>query len=150
MQDTLFQTSDARVSYQTVNAGVSLSDSGCMIYSIRQQMQYSFNQEADAGHYMRQRMQESHYQTADAGLYQTADAGDAIRQKKQESFYHSDNRCCNHFIGQWMQEKKLYQTVDAEDTLSGCGCMIHSLRQRMQESHIRQPMQESLYQTAYA
>ena len=103
MHDTLFETADAGVSYQTANAGVSLSDSGCMIYSIRQQMQYSFYQEADAGNSMRQRMQEP--------LFQTADAGVSL----------SDIGC-----------RTLLQAVDAGDTLSDSRCKTKSIRQRMQ------------------
>ena len=67
-----------------------------------------------------------------------------------------------------MQET-LYQTVDAEVSLSDNGCRRHSIRQRMQETlyqtagtevslsdsggrslSIRQRMQKSLYQTADA
>ena len=48
MQETLYQTADA---------GVSLVDSGCRRLSIRQRMQESLNQIADAGDYL----------TADAG-----------------------------------------------------------------------------------
>ena len=40
MQETLYQTADAEV---------SLSDSGCMRHSIRQRMQNYLNQTADAG-----------------------------------------------------------------------------------------------------
>ena len=87
MQETL---------YQQAFAEVSLSDIGCRRHSIRQ------------------RMQESLYQTADAGaLYLTADAevslsytGDAL----------SDSGCRRHSISQRMQES-LYQTADAGDTL---------------------------------
>ena len=55
--------------------------------------------------------------------------------------------------------QKLYQTADAGDTLSDCGCISLSIRQRMQEIlyktadaelYIRQRMQEILYQTADA
>ena len=61
MQETLYQTADAEV---------SLSNSGCRRLSIRQ------------------RMQETLYQTADAeDLYQTADAGQSIRQLMKESLY---------------------------------------------------------------
>ena len=51
MQETLYQTADAKV---------SLSDSGCGRHSIRQ------------------RMQEKLYQRTDAGVYQTMDAGDIL------------------------------------------------------------------------
>ena len=47
-----------------------------------------------------------------------------------------------------MQET-LYQTADAEETLSDSGCRRLSIRQRMHEV-IRQQMQETLYQTADA
>ena len=155
MQGSLYWTADAII-YQTANAGPFLGDSGCRRYSIkpvnagislsdcRCGCRTLSNSQRVQDTLMRPWMQKFHYQTADAGLYRTADAGDTIRQKKQESPYHSDNRCCNRFIGQRMQEK-LYQTADAEDTLSGCGYRIHSLKQQLQESHIRQPMQESLY-----
>ena len=43
--------------YQTADAGVSPSDSGCRRHSIRQRMQET----------IRQRIQENLYQTADAG-----------------------------------------------------------------------------------
>ena len=51
MQETFYQTADAEV---------SLLDSGCRRHSIRQ------------------RIQETLYQPADAGVYQTADAGDFL------------------------------------------------------------------------
>ena len=60
-------------------------------------------------------------------LYQTADAGDTQYLPMQESLYQ-----------QRMQET-LYQTADAEVSLSDSGCMRHSIRQRMQKY---------LYQTA--
>ena len=53
-------------------------------------------------------------------LNQTSDAGDTFRQRMHET---------------------LYQTVDAEVSLSDNGCMRHSIRQRMQET---------LYQAANA
>ena len=87
MQETL---------YQTVDAGDSLSDSGCRRLSIRQGMQETLLQTVDAGDSpsdsgcrslsFRQRKQETLYQTADAEVshqlskgetpaLQTADAG---------------------------------------------------------------------------
>ena len=62
MQETLYQTLVAGVSLsdsgcRTADAGVSLSDSRCRRLSIRQ------------------RMQETLYQTGDAEDYQTANAG---------------------------------------------------------------------------
>ena len=58
--------------YQTAEAGISQSDSGCKSISIRQRMQENST---------RQPMQETLYQTADAETsYQTADAGDTFRQ----------------------------------------------------------------------
>ena len=67
MQETIYQTADAEV---------SLSDSGCKRRSIRQLMQESLNQTADAGDTLSdsgcrslsigQRMQETFSQTADA------------------------------------------------------------------------------------
>ena len=59
MQETLWQRADAEV---------SLSDSGCRIHSIRQRMQRSLYQTADAGDTLSAKMQESLYQTADAGI----------------------------------------------------------------------------------
>ena len=65
-------------------------------------------------------------------LYQTADAGDTL----------SDSGCRSLSIRQRMQET-LYQTTDAEvslsdtdagDPLSDSGCRRLSIRQRMQES----------------
>ena len=52
--------------YQTANAGVSLSDSGCRSLSFLQRIQEYLYQTADAGETIRQRMQKSLYQTADA------------------------------------------------------------------------------------
>ena len=74
MQETLYQTS---------NAGDTLSDSGCRSLPIRQ------------------RMEETFYQTADARVYQTADAGDTL----------SDIGCRSLSIRQQMQ-KSLFQTAD--------------------------------------
>ena len=47
--------------YQTADAGVSLSDSGCRRLSIRQRMHETFYQTADAGDSVRQQMQETLY-----------------------------------------------------------------------------------------
>ena len=58
MQETLYQTEDA---------AHSLSDSGCRRISIRQWMQVTLYQTADAGDSIRRRMQKSPFQTADAG-----------------------------------------------------------------------------------
>ena len=68
MQEYLHQTVDSR----------SLSDSGCRLHSIRQLMQETLYQRADAGDSLSdsrcrkpslgQRMQETLYQTADAGV----------------------------------------------------------------------------------
>ena len=53
--------------YQTADAGVSLSDSGCRRHSIRQRMQKPLYQTADAGNTLiTQRMQDTLYQKADA------------------------------------------------------------------------------------
>ena len=62
--------------YQTVDAGDTLSDSGCMSLPIRQQMQETLFQTEDAGVY--QTVDVGAYQTADVGAYQTADAGDSL------------------------------------------------------------------------
>ena len=78
MQETPYQTADAKTLYQTYDAGDSLSDIGYRSLSIRQQMQETLYQTADAGDTLsysgcrslsiRQRMQETLYQTADAGV----------------------------------------------------------------------------------
>ena len=71
--------------YQTADAGVSPSDSGCMRLSIRQRMQVFLCQTADAGVLsIRQQMQEI--------LNQTADAGVSL----------SDRRCMRLSIRLWM------------------------------------------------
>ena len=44
----------------------------------------------------------------------------------------------------------LYQTADAEHTLSDRGCRRHSIRHRLQETLYQTSVQEPLYQTAYA
>ena len=98
-------------------------------------------QETCRRHSIRQRMQESLYQTADAGdtlsdsrqmqlqksLYQTADAGDTLsirlRQTADAGVSLLDSGCRRHSIRQRMQEmqrmqESLYQTADAGDTLS--------------------------------
>ena len=61
MQETLYQTTDAEV---------SPSDSGCRRHSIRQLMQETLYPTADAG----DSLSDSGYQT----LYQTADVGDTL------------------------------------------------------------------------
>ena len=71
--------------YQTADAGVTLSDSGCRRNSISERMQES----------IRQRTQET--------LYQTAYAEVSL----------SDSRCRRHSIRQRMQ-KSLFQKADAE------------------------------------
>ena len=52
MQETLYQTADAGERYQTADAGVFLSDSGCRCLSIRQGMQEYLHQTADAGNFL--------------------------------------------------------------------------------------------------
>ena len=100
MQKSLYQSAEQEILYQTADAGVCLSDSGCRSISIRQ------------------RRQESLYKTAEA-LYQTADVS------------LSDRGC----------GRLLYQTADAEVSLSNSGCRSLS---------IRQLMQKTLYQTVAA
>ena len=105
MQETLHQTADAKTIRQRMHD--TLSDGGCRGLSIRQRMQKSLYQTADAGDSIsdsgcrtfsiRQRMQET--------LLQTADAGDSIRQRMQET------------IRQRMKES-LLQTVVAGDSPS--------------------------------
>ena len=59
--------------YQTADAGLSLTVSGCRSLSMRQWMQYSL-------------YQDSIYQTADAKLYESTDAGETLSKlRKQES-----------------------------------------------------------------
>ena len=62
MQETVYQTSDA---------GVSPSESGCKSLSIKQRMQETLYQTADASLSIRQRLQEYLHQTADAGVSQS-------------------------------------------------------------------------------
>ena len=57
-------------------------------------------------------------------LNQTSDAGDTFKQRMHET---------------------LYQTGDAEVSLSDIGCMRHSIRQRCRRHSMRQRMQKSLY-----
>ena len=57
MQETLYQTTDE---------GDSISDSGCRSLYIRQRVQETLYQTADARDYIRPLMQESLYKTADA------------------------------------------------------------------------------------
>ena len=71
MEETLYQTADARV-YQTADAGDTLSDSGCRYLYIRQRMQKLC---------LRQRMQESIGHRMQETLYQTADAGDTLSDR---------------------------------------------------------------------
>ena len=49
MQESLNQTVDAGYLHQTADAGDSLSDSKCRRLSIRQRMQETLYQKADAG-----------------------------------------------------------------------------------------------------
>ena len=80
MQETL---------YQSVDAGVSISEKECRRHSIRQRMQKTLYQTADAGntlinsgcrrHSIRQWMQKSLYHTADAGVSQSeTDTGETL------------------------------------------------------------------------
>ena len=80
MQETLYQTADAEV---------YLSDSGCRCLSIRQRMQEYLHQLADAGDSIRQQMQETLYGTSVAGV-SLSDSGCrrlSIRQRMQASLY---------------------------------------------------------------
>ena len=95
MQETL---------YETVDAGVSLSDSGCRRLSIRQRMQETLYQIFGSRDiFFRQQMQEN--------LYQTADVEDSL----------SDSGCRRLSIRQQMQrlsirqrmQEPLNQTADA-------------------------------------
>ena len=121
MQETLYLTDDARV---------YISDSGCRNLFIRQWMQETISDRMQDT--VSDRMQESQYQTADARDYMY------IRQRTQETPYQtadardtmSDSGC-----------RRLYQTVDAGVSIPDNGC---------KRLYIRQPIQESLYQTADA
>ena len=122
--------------YQTADAGLSLSDSGCRTLSnsqrvlerlsMRQWMQKSFYQRADAGLSltvsrcsrlsMRQWMQyslyqDSIYQTADARLYETADAGETLSKERMQD--------------------SLYQAADAGLSLTDSGFGRNSSRQQI-------------------
>ena len=57
------------------------SDSGCRRLSIRQRMQETLYQTADAGDSIRQRMQETIRQRMQETLRQTADAGDSLSDR---------------------------------------------------------------------
>ena len=72
--------------YQTADAGVSISDSGCRSLNIRQLMHETL--------YNIQRMKKSSYQTADARLF--------IRQWMQETLYNRQR-----------MQLSLYQTENA-------------------------------------
>ena len=82
--------------YQTADAGVSISDSGCRGLYIRQWMHETL--------YNIQRMKKSSYQTADARLF--------IRQRMLETLYQTvdardyiiDSGCSCLYIRQRMQE----------------------------------------------
>ena len=103
--------------FQTASEGVLPSDIRFRRQSIRQRMQKSLYNTADAEVSIRQRMQETFYQTADAGYT---------------------------FIRQWMQET-LYQTADAEVSLSHSGCRGLSIRHQMQETlYQMQPLSDRL------
>ena len=123
-----------------------ISDSGRKRLYIRQRMQETLYQTADAGDYIRQRMQVS--------LYQTTDARDSI----------SDSECRSLYIRQRMQEtlshsgsKRLYLTADARE------CIRQDARDYIRQDagvsisdsgcrslYIRQRKQETLYQTGDA
>ena len=110
------------------------ADAGESRLSIRQQMQedmYLFQET------IRQRMQES---LSDSGISGAgADAGVSLL----------DSGCRSLSIRQRTQET-LYQTADAEDSLSDRGCRRHSISSGCRRLSIRQRMQETLYQTADA
>ena len=92
-----------------VNAGDTLSDSGCRSLSIRQ------------------RMLEILYKTADAGdTLSTADTEESLSDSGGRSL--SFRQRMQKSIRQLMQES-LCQTADAEVSLSPSGCRRHSIRQ---------------------
>ena len=109
MQEILYQTADAGVSISESGCkGLYITDSGCKTLHIRQPIQETLYQTADVKDYITQRMQEFLYQTVDARdsipVYHTAYARDPI----------SNRRCTSLYIRQRMQES-LYQTMDARD-----------------------------------
>ena len=128
MQETHYQTADAKVSLVDSGCRRNSISSGCGTLSIRERMQEFLYHTAYAGDTLldngcrslsiRQRMQKT--------LYQTADAGDTL----------SDSGCRRHSIRQRMQ-KSLYQTAGAGDTPSDSGsrslstrlieCLLHPL-----------------------
>ena len=110
--------------FQTADAEVSLSDSGCRSFSIRQQTQDTLFETEDAGVSIRQPMHDIFNQTADARLFL------------------SRGGCMSHSIRQQMQTS-LYQTADTGLYLKNSGCRTLSTRQRIQESLF-------IYQTAVA
>ena len=93
MQETLYQTADAEV---------SLSDSGCKSLSIRQRMQETVYRTPVERllHPLSDRVSPS------TVVYQTVDAGDTLTDSGYRSL----------FIRQPMQQS-LYQTADTVDTL---------------------------------
>ena len=125
MQETLYQTTDARD---------SISENRCRSLYIRQRMQESFY------HFPIGILVQVWYLIVSipdlctlTDFYFLLDSGCRslyIRQPMQETLY---NR-------QWMK-KSLYLTADARDSLSDSRC---------KRLYIRQQMQQSLYQTADA
>ena len=109
---SLGSDSRCRSLYETADAGVSLSDSGCKRHSIRQRMQKSLYQSGcrtpsvDAGETL---------SAADAEV-SLSDAGDTL----SDSRCRRDSGCRRHSIRQRMQ-KSLYQTADTGDNHSDSG-----------------------------
>ena len=73
--------------YQTANAGVSISDTGCRRLYIRQRMQETLYQTADAGVSINQQVQETLYQTADERDSISVDAVVSISDSGCRSLY---------------------------------------------------------------
>ena len=96
--------------YQTADAGVSLSDSGCIRYSIRKELQ-------ESSFYIRHRMQ------------------DFLLQRMQEPLHqkHLRYRGCRSFSFYKRMHKSLFHTADVGFTLSNIRCRT-PIRQQMQYS----------------
>ena len=98
--------------FQTADAEVSLSDSGCRSFSIRQQTQDTLFETEDAGVSIRQRMHDIFNQTADARLFLSRGGcmSHSIRQQMQKSLYQTADTGL-YLKKQWMQDS-LHQTAN--------------------------------------
>ena len=89
MQESLLDSGCRRNSYQTGDAGFSLSNSECRSLSIRQRMQETFSDTRRRSLSIRQWIQEILFQTADArvSLSDSSSRRHSYRQEMQESLY---------------------------------------------------------------